>query len=584
MSRALIADRLRLSWFALRRGLYHVLARLLTHRFAWLPLPGKSERLVIAPQDLRTSDPTRASEIYAGRFAFSGKIVICDGRSPFEMVPPSEEWAEVLLGFGWLRHLRAADTNITRANARSLVDEWITLLGPWNALAWRPELVARRIISWLTHAPVILDDADVRFYRRFLRMLVRQVRFLRLTAATTRAGTPRLQARIALAYAALCMSKQIRHLRRATNRLVQEIESQVLPDGGHITRNPGALIELLLDLMPLSQAYTARNVSPPSALLNAIDRMMPMLRFFRHTDGTFGLFNGMGPTPPDLLATILAYDDARGTPVNNAPYSGYQRIECGASVLLMDSGYPPPIEMSAEAHAGCLSFELSTKLHRIVVNCGLPATGRESWRHVARATAAHSTVVFNETSSCQFLDAGMFRRTFGTSMAGGPSHIVLAREERDKTVTLRTSHDGYADRFGVVHHRTLVLAGDGNRLDGEDLFLPAKGNFLPNDALDEFAVRFHLHPAIRANRLTEGRSVMLMLPNKDVWTFNAHEDEVEIEESVYLGGPDGPRRTVQIVIHGRARKVPRVYWTFIHVPQLLVGSRRGRSQEPDAPV
>src|SRR5690242_19279536 len=335
MSRALIADRLRLSWFALRRGLYHVLARLLTHRFAWLPLPGKSERLVIAPQDLRTSDPTRASEIYAGRFAFSGKIVICDGRSPFEMVPPSEEWAEVLLGFGWLRHLRAADTNITRANARSLVDEWITLLGPWNALAWRPEIVARRIISWLTHAPVILDDADVRFYRRFLRMLVRQVRFLRLTAATTRAGTPRLQARIALAYAALCMSKQIRHLRRATNRLVQEIESQVLPDGGHITRNPGALIELLLDLMPLSQAYTARNVSPPSALLNAIDRMMPMLRFFRHTDGTFGLFNGMGPTPPDLLATILAYDDARGTPVNNAPYSGYQRIECGASVLLM---------------------------------------------------------------------------------------------------------------------------------------------------------------------------------------------------------------------------------------------------------
>ena len=29
--------------------------------------------------------------------------------------------------------------------------------------------------------------------------------------------------------------------------------------------------------------------------------MMPMLRFFRHGDGNFALFNGMGPTRSDLL-------------------------------------------------------------------------------------------------------------------------------------------------------------------------------------------------------------------------------------------------------------------------------------------
>ena len=53
----------------------------------------------------------------------SGKIVLCDGRSPFEIEPPSEEWSDQLLGFGWLRHLRAAESAITRANARALVDE-----------------------------------------------------------------------------------------------------------------------------------------------------------------------------------------------------------------------------------------------------------------------------------------------------------------------------------------------------------------------------------------------------------------------------------------------------------------------------
>ena len=63
---------------------------------------------------LRTADTSRAGEIYAGRFAFAGKVVICDRRSPFEMTPPSDEWAVILLSFAWLRHLRAAESAITQ--------------------------------------------------------------------------------------------------------------------------------------------------------------------------------------------------------------------------------------------------------------------------------------------------------------------------------------------------------------------------------------------------------------------------------------------------------------------------------------
>ena len=56
--------------------------------------------------------------------------------------------------------------------------------------------------------------------------------------------------------------------------------AQILPDGGHVTRNPGALIEVLLDLLPLRQAFAACNIAPPAQLNNAIDRTMPMLRFW----------------------------------------------------------------------------------------------------------------------------------------------------------------------------------------------------------------------------------------------------------------------------------------------------------------
>ena len=68
------------------------------------------ERLLIAPQDIRTSDPTIADDIYAGHFSLASRIVNTHGQSPFVIVPPSQEWTEALHGFGWLRHLRAADT------------------------------------------------------------------------------------------------------------------------------------------------------------------------------------------------------------------------------------------------------------------------------------------------------------------------------------------------------------------------------------------------------------------------------------------------------------------------------------------
>ena len=405
---------------------------------------------------------------------------------------------------------------------------------------------------------------------------------------STRDGVPRLQARIALTYAALCMAGQTRHLRSATRSSSAELERQILPDGGHISRNPGALIELLLDLLPLRQAFTARNVAPPPALLNAIDRMMPMLRFFRHGDGTFALFNGMGPTSPDLLATILAYDDARGAPLANAPHSGYQRVEAG-SIGAADGHRLPAAarSVSHEAHAGCLSFELSARQQRIVVNCGLPASGKENWRQVARATAAHSTVTFNDTSSC---------RVPRTAAPGGASAARRSSAGR-ASVAGRPRGPGARRHPGARLARRLcrplrrhpparppARRPTATSSTARTLFLPADGDMLPANVLDEFAVRFHLHPAVKANRLTDGHGAMLMLPNKDVWTFNAYEDRVEIEESVYLAGLDGPRRTVQIVIYGRARKVARVHWTLSHAPQPDRPPAAPRGEEPELPL
>ncbi|HEY5378162.1 MAG TPA: heparinase II/III family protein [Pseudolabrys sp.] len=583
MTRVSVAERARLSALIARRALRGFVGGLNTHPLMrWRFGSTSTDRLVIAPQDLRTADATRAAEIYSGRFAFAGKVVICDRRSPFEMTPPSDDWAAILLGYSWLRHLRAADSAITRANARSLIDDWINVQGSWHATGWKPEIMSRRIISWLSHSPFILQDADARFYRRFLRSLSRQIRYLRRNLGECRDGLPRLQALIALTFASLCLQGLSGQLRPTTRRLIEELRGQILPDGGHVSRNPGVLIELLVDLLPLRQLFSARNLQPPQSLNNAIDRMMPMLRFFRHPDGNFAQFNGMGPTPVDLLATVLAYDDARGAPVSNAPHSGYQRVEAGQTVLLMDTGRPPPVSVSQEAHAGCLSFEMSWKQHRLVINCGLPEMNKENWRQVARATAAHSTVTFNDRSSCHFLESGPMRRLLaGAPIVGGPRKVTVERGDSEGFSLLAT-HDGYAKDYGVLHSRKLRFAADGATVDGEDSFAAAGG--LARRAPDEYAIRFHLHPSVKANRLSEGRGVILLLPDKEVWTFATQGEPVHVEESVYLAGADGPRRAVQIVIYGQARKMPKVLWSFRHTPPVTPGAKPERMDEPELPL
>ncbi len=274
-----------------------------------------------------------------------------------------------------------------------------------------------------------------------------------------------------------------------------------------------------------------------------------------------------------------------GTPVSNAPHSGYQRIDAGQTALLMDTGRPPPVVLSQEAHAGCLSFELSWKLHRLVINCGLPAVNKENWRQVARATPAHSTVTLNERSSCRFLESNTARRLFGgTPIVAGPRNVPVERETPPGGVTLRASHDGYASDCGIIHTRAIRLSADGRTLDGEDSFTPVAGGTFSERAGDEYAIRFHLHPAIKASRLADGRGVILLLSDRELWTFATLADAVQIEESVYLAGTDGPRRTVQIVIYGHVASQATVRWSFRHTPPATPGARPDRAYEPELPL
>jgi uncharacterized heparinase superfamily protein len=428
-----------------------------------------------------------------------------------------------------------------------------------TGVAWEPGTTAKRIISWLQHSSVVLQGAEFPFYRAFLKSLAVQIRYLRSMAREMPDGKDRLRARIALAFAALSLPAPAVALRSATRNLGEELDHQILPDGGHISRNPMTVLELLADLLPLRQTYANQAETPPAELMGAIDRMLPALRFYRHQDGAVARFNGMGATIHDRIAAILRHDDTVGAPLLHAPHSGYERLSMGGVTVIADTGVAPPIDVSGAAHAGCLSFELSSGRQHFVVNAGIDTFGAAEFRPLARATAAHSTATLNDTSSARFNHSARVGELVGAPLIGGPTHVPCRRLDDKQRQGFVARHDGYVARFGLLHERELTLSANGDVLSGRDRFLQANGGPIHNDGRDFAAVRFHLHPDITLFQDEHDRLV-LTADNADRWVFTSKEVEPEVEESIYFAGLGGPRRTRQIVLPFKASDVPEVHW------------------------
>jgi uncharacterized heparinase superfamily protein len=547
-----------------RRG---ALARLRRSRFVrWRHRAPIAYELLLAPPDLRPFDPSFADEVASGSMGLAGLTATLGGASPFAVRPPSAAWARELHGFGWLRHFAGARTPDNEALARRIVERWHAAQRRQVVEAWAPDVVGRRVISWLSHAALLLDGVGRRPHVAFLRSLEVHAGHLSASWRDAPAGYPKLLALIGWVQACLCIGGHERRLEAAEKHLIAELERQILEDGGHASRNPGILVALLLDLLPLRQCFGARDFTPDKRLGGAIDRMMGMLRRLRLGDGQLARFNGMGATERDALAMVLAYDRG-GSGLGEQPTvsrSGYVRMERGAAVVVVDAGAAPPLELAGGACAGCLSFELSIGSELLLVNGGTPTMAHERATAAARATASHNTLVLAGQSSARLLRNALVRRRIGAAPIMLPARVTCEVKEIGDGVMLRATHDGYVARFGLMHARTLLLSPDGGCLDGEDTLEGANGELrLSQDV--PVAVHFHLPPHAGARYgATEG-TADLILRNGERWLLSAAGGALTIEAGTHFAEVLGPVQAQQVVLRTVCYGAARVRWRLERV-------------------
>jgi uncharacterized heparinase superfamily protein len=535
-------------------------------------------RLLIAPPDLRTADPTVANEIYAGVYSFDGAVAQARGDSPFLLDAPTPAWRRALTGFAWLRHLRAVGSELARDNARALVQDFAeTQRARRSDPAFEPPVVARRMMSLLAHSPMLLEGADARFFELFVELLAREARVLhRALASPPEELAERLPFALALAQYCVCAGERPTVHARAMTFLSRALEREILADGAPVSRDPQLLLDLLLDMTPLRQAFVGRGYHPPAALTKTLDSMLHLLKLLQHGDLSLARFNGMGETPLGCVASLLAQDEGRRPAPLDAPAAGYRRLQAGAALVIVDAGAPPPAPFARRAHAGCLSFELSIDCDPVVVNCGAPPPQNVAGRETARATAAHSTLTLDGVSSARVDSSGALRP--------GPALITAERRVAASGEALDMSHDGFVSAFGFVHERSLALTPDGARFLGQDR-LRARPRSPASAAAPECALRFHLHPRVAAQFSAEGDAIELFLQGGAALLFEWSGARAAIEDSAFFATASGGVKSRQIVLRAGARDALELRWAFTRMgdvdPALPGGSQR-RLQSPSA--
>ncbi len=548
------------------------------------PLPLRVRGLAHPPAPVSAGGVHDAAALYQGRFSFAGHTVECDGRVIFDHDVSHSAWLRELHGFDWLRALLDSERRLMTVFARTLVGDWQERAARLPSEALEPAVAARRLMHWIAAAPELVGGAPGGFEQAFFRSLAWQTR--RLARMSHRRMLPheRMLVALAQAHAALGLAGLENLREQALARLAEELEWQILPDGGHVSRSPAVLLEIIAFLLPLRDAVLQARLSLPEGIAGALERALPMLRFFRHGDGGLTLLGGVADPAPGLLMAVLEADPVAGRPLSRAPHSGYLRMQQGAGLAVMDGGRALAPGIYPDAPLSMAAFEFSHGPFRIITSCGAPRIPQPDWRAAARMTAAHSTMSVNGHDAGRILSGRIVAALFGTPVLTGPSEVRADCRETPGGSLAEVAHDGFARCCGLRHERRLFLMPDGVELRGEDVLTPVDGGSAIDGAV--FTLRFHLHPSVRATLSRDGASIMLTLPDRSGWKFSARGGRLRLEESVLLASKRGLRRTVQMVVEGDVEGGgAKVNWFMKRISQ---GGRRRRARNngemPELPL
>ncbi|MEQ8319714.1 MAG: heparinase II/III family protein [Rhodospirillales bacterium] len=430
------------------------------------------------------------------------------------------------------------DITMVDANPPDLwpaISSWISRHRRWDPKSWRSDILAERLTRWLSVYDAVSIGIDADDRARWATEILRSAKHLNRIRIGNVDPWRRFLVHQTRINAALALPEMEATLQKRLNELGQDVDRQILGDGGHIERAPARALCVLAILTEIRDALTGHHIEPPTGLISALDRMVPFIKALLHADGGFALIGGATADTGPLIDAVIKASDGKGRAMASAPHTGFHRLRAGQTTLICDCGRTSENTIGFHAPA---SFELSAGKIRLIGNCGIRLADdaqRGNWMQALGSTAAHSALVIAERDTGPVTEANVERR------------------DHDGARLIEMTHDGYLANAGLRHTRSIYLDASGSDVRGEEMLTGARSQ--------PFSVRFHLYPGVSASMVAGGGEVLVKPPRGRGWRFVCHYP-VRLEDSVSFF--DGRQhRAQQIVILGNHEPSETVVkWRF----------------------
>jgi uncharacterized heparinase superfamily protein len=374
-----------------------------------------------------------------------------------------------------------------------LIDDWIAN-NPLDAPdAWEPFPVSLRVVNWVKF---LLGAGNGQATTARLKSICRQAVQIERHVEYHLLANHLFKNGKALFFAGIFFEGRDaeRWLRKGMGILAAELREQVLTDGGHFERSPMYHSMILEDCLDLLNLCRDQNLPVARALADRLipicRRMMAFLLGMRHPDGQIALFNdaafGIEAVPGKLVEyyerTLGETPAAPDGKLWQFEYTGYfVMAPQPGDRLIVDCGAVGPDYQPGHSHCDTLSFELSLKGRRVVVDSGCCRYEDGDIRRYNRGNNGHNTVTVDKENQSE---------VWGAHRCARRAYPLYARlQERDGgSILFEGAHDGYKRLKGrPIHHRRITWSGD--QIDIQDR--------IDGRGYHEIESRLHIHPELK---------------------------------------------------------------------------------------
>ena len=386
---------------------------------------------------------------------------------------------------------------------RRTMEDWVRHNPPGKNVGWEPYPVSLRIVNWIKFAlrPRHLGQLPP----VCKRSLYQQLWWLERNLEHEIQANHLLKNAKALFFGGAYFSGSAadRWLRRGRELFLEQVDEQILPDGGHYERSAmyhAVVLQDMLDVLSLSVGSAGlMSDAEFAALTRSAGNALSYLQDLTFPAGRLPMFNdsvgGIAPESASLQSyagAILPLLDTRISPDAgpiNKPSTGFYGYRWGAEMLLIDGGAPSPSYQPGHSHCGLLGFELVVAGRPVIVDSGVFDYEPTPLRHLLRSTVAHNTVRIDRAEQSEIW--GAFR--MGRRARAG--RVSLSADLPDR-FCFAGSQDGYRNRTGRPVHRRVIDCRIGRRWKVMDDIV-GQGSHL----LESF---LHFHPSFQLEKQGDG--------------------------------------------------------------------------------